>query len=266
MAAASTRLVTPSLPRMFETWTPAVLSLMNNALPIWRFDSPPTSWSSTSSSRSVSPNGRAGGSAAPTSVSGRRVAPGQVDPGDPGQCLDVGAQRLGPEADGNLICLDERGDGIGPRRARPGWPAIAEQVGGDPVRLADQAPVVSGRLPRRRLRLAVDARGLGLADQAEPEAGSRDRAASLGRLAISSRSVTSHAAACSWASVSSAVRRWARASLARSAAARRPIVRSSAGAAVLGLDMGRGLRHVAADLLVPAFQRAISARPRTSGR
>ena len=40
MAAASTRLATPSLPRMFETWTPAVLSVMNSVSPIRRFERP----------------------------------------------------------------------------------------------------------------------------------------------------------------------------------------------------------------------------------
>ena len=38
--AASTRLATPSLARMWDTWTLAVFSLMNRALAIWRFDAP----------------------------------------------------------------------------------------------------------------------------------------------------------------------------------------------------------------------------------
>ena len=55
--AASVRDATPSLPRMFETWTPAVFSLMNSSVPIWRLVRPAaTSWS-TSSSRGREPEG-----------------------------------------------------------------------------------------------------------------------------------------------------------------------------------------------------------------
>ena len=43
MAAASVRVDAPSLPRMFETWTPAVFSLMNSVSAIWRLVRPWTS-------------------------------------------------------------------------------------------------------------------------------------------------------------------------------------------------------------------------------
>ncbi len=52
--AASVRLATPSLAMMFETWTPAVLSLMNRATPISRLVWPWATMASTSRSRAVS--------------------------------------------------------------------------------------------------------------------------------------------------------------------------------------------------------------------
>ena len=51
IAAASPRVATPSLPMMFETWTPAVLSLMNRRSAIWRFVRPSATSASTSRSR-----------------------------------------------------------------------------------------------------------------------------------------------------------------------------------------------------------------------
>src|SRR5262245_51551908 len=51
MTAASLRPATPSLPRMFETWTLAVFSLMNSCSPICRLLSPAATNASTSSSR-----------------------------------------------------------------------------------------------------------------------------------------------------------------------------------------------------------------------
>src|SRR5262249_39137453 len=51
--AASARGCTPSLRRMFDTWTPAVLALMNRAAPISRFVRPSLTSLSTASSRAV---------------------------------------------------------------------------------------------------------------------------------------------------------------------------------------------------------------------
>ena len=66
MPAASVRPATPSLPRMFETCTPAVLSLMNSNSAIWRFVRPAATRARTSSSRAGQPErvgrlGRVGG-------------------------------------------------------------------------------------------------------------------------------------------------------------------------------------------------------------
>ncbi len=54
IVAASTRPATPNLARIRETWTPAVLSLMNSSSPICRLVRPATTSRSTSSSRAVS--------------------------------------------------------------------------------------------------------------------------------------------------------------------------------------------------------------------
>ena len=51
----------PSLPRMFETWTPAVLSLMNSCSAMRRLVWPSTSSARTSRSRAVRPWSSAGG-------------------------------------------------------------------------------------------------------------------------------------------------------------------------------------------------------------
>ena len=56
IAAASVRLAASSLPRMFDTWTPAVFSLMNSRSAIWRFVRPAATCERTSRSRAVSPN------------------------------------------------------------------------------------------------------------------------------------------------------------------------------------------------------------------
>ena len=56
LAAASPRLATPSLPRMFDTWTLAVLGEMNSSPAISRLLRPAATRRSTSSSRSVSPS------------------------------------------------------------------------------------------------------------------------------------------------------------------------------------------------------------------
>src|SRR3954452_1170587 len=69
-AAASTRPLTPSLARMFDTCTLAVFGLMNSALAIWPLDRPAATRSSTSRSRSVSPNGTAGSVAGPVAAAG----------------------------------------------------------------------------------------------------------------------------------------------------------------------------------------------------
>src|ERR687898_2802773 len=53
MAAASTRVWTPSLARMLETWTLAVLGLMNSAWAIWRLLPPAPTRARTSASRGV---------------------------------------------------------------------------------------------------------------------------------------------------------------------------------------------------------------------
>src|SRR5207247_1850536 len=71
-AAACVRLATPTLPRMFEAWTPAVLWLMKSASAICRFVCPTATSARTSRSRAVNPKGSraatsrgaAGGSAA----------------------------------------------------------------------------------------------------------------------------------------------------------------------------------------------------------
>ena len=41
---------------MFDTWTPAVFSVMNSSSPIWRFVRPRATSARTSRSRAVSPN------------------------------------------------------------------------------------------------------------------------------------------------------------------------------------------------------------------
>src|SRR6185503_1594539 len=58
-AAASTRLATPSLPRMFETWTLAVFRVMNSSSAICWLLRPAATSRMTSASRSVSPSGSA---------------------------------------------------------------------------------------------------------------------------------------------------------------------------------------------------------------
>ena len=55
-AAASTLLLTPSLRRMFETWTLAVFSDTNSASPICRFVWPAATRERTSASRGVRPS------------------------------------------------------------------------------------------------------------------------------------------------------------------------------------------------------------------
>src|SRR5204862_5540853 len=72
-AAASVRVATPSLPRMFETWTPAVLSLMNSVSAMRRFVYPSATRARTSRSRPVSPNGSAGSATAASAVSAAAV-------------------------------------------------------------------------------------------------------------------------------------------------------------------------------------------------
>src|SRR4029079_12300233 len=59
-AAASVRRLTPSLPRMFDTWTPAVLSLMNSVSAIGRLERPSARSASTSSSRRVNGDASSG--------------------------------------------------------------------------------------------------------------------------------------------------------------------------------------------------------------
>src|SRR6266508_3913242 len=56
MVAASTRLRTPSLPRMLETCTVAVLGLMNSVSAIWALVCPIATSASTSCSRAVRPS------------------------------------------------------------------------------------------------------------------------------------------------------------------------------------------------------------------
>ena len=60
MVAASTRLRTPSLVRMLETCTVAVLGLMNRVSAIWALVRPIATRASTSCSRAVSPSGSSG--------------------------------------------------------------------------------------------------------------------------------------------------------------------------------------------------------------
>jgi len=74
IAAASTRPATPSLARMLETCTLAVLGLMNNAWAIWRLLRPAATSASTSASRGVRPSCSAGVDA-PVATAG---APGPV--------------------------------------------------------------------------------------------------------------------------------------------------------------------------------------------
>ena len=60
MVAASIRLRTPSLPRMLETWTVAVLGLMNSVSAIWALVRPIATSASTSCSRGVRPSAWSG--------------------------------------------------------------------------------------------------------------------------------------------------------------------------------------------------------------
>ena len=62
-AAASVRESTPSLTRMFDTWCSAVLRLMYSVAAICGFVNPAATSLSTSSSRSLSPDGSAGAAA-----------------------------------------------------------------------------------------------------------------------------------------------------------------------------------------------------------
>ena len=73
MAAASTRFATPSLPRMFETWTLAVLRVMNRASAICWFDRPAATSRMTSASRSRQAESAPGSSSAPR-VRGARAS------------------------------------------------------------------------------------------------------------------------------------------------------------------------------------------------
>src|SRR5215217_3928347 len=80
IAAASPRPVTPSLARILETWTLAVLGVMNSAWPICRFVRPSATSASTSTSRRVRPSevageGRTSGDAVVSSGSSRRRRP-----------------------------------------------------------------------------------------------------------------------------------------------------------------------------------------------
>jgi hypothetical protein len=59
-AAASTRVWVPSLPRMLDTCTVAVLGLMKSASAIWRLVRPAATSASTSRSRGVRPSASSG--------------------------------------------------------------------------------------------------------------------------------------------------------------------------------------------------------------
>ena len=78
IAAASTRPATPSLARMLETCTAAVLGLMNSASAIWRLLRPAATNANTSTSRGVRPSCSTGvgapaaGAAAAASAGGAR--------------------------------------------------------------------------------------------------------------------------------------------------------------------------------------------------
>src|SRR5882757_8608181 len=85
-AAASTRPPTPSLARMLETCTLAVLGLMNRACAISGFERPSASSTSTSRSRSVRPNRASSSTLAPAAVaagSGAADGPGYPLPAGP---------------------------------------------------------------------------------------------------------------------------------------------------------------------------------------
>ena len=75
--AASVRVETPSFPRMFETCTPAVDSLMKSSSAIWRFVRPAATRARTSRSRGVRPKA---GWRGPTGALAASATPGSRGP------------------------------------------------------------------------------------------------------------------------------------------------------------------------------------------
>ena len=106
LAAASPRLATPSLPRMLDTWTLAVLGEMNSSPAISLLLRPAATRRSTSSSRSVSPSPSRTASAAPPTPKNGTALGTQPDPGAPGQDGDLLAERPRgePPASGAARC------------------------------------------------------------------------------------------------------------------------------------------------------------------
>ena len=102
-----TRLATPSLPKMLDTWTLAVLGEINSSAAISRLLRPAATRRSTSSSRSVRPSSppaapapRASGARTASGARAARhqalgcVVAGQPDPGPPGQDRDLLGERV----------------------------------------------------------------------------------------------------------------------------------------------------------------------------
>src|SRR5262249_34901671 len=81
IAAASTRPAAPSLARMLETWTLAVLGLMNNAWAVWRVVGPAATSAGTSPSRRGRPRWGAGGGALAAGAGGGGGRWGGAGPG-----------------------------------------------------------------------------------------------------------------------------------------------------------------------------------------
>ena len=94
LAAASPRLATPSLPRMLDTWTLAVLGEMNSSAAISRLLRPAATRRSTSSSRSVRPSSPPPAPGSPGAWPSDASSPVQPDPGAPGEDRDLLGERV----------------------------------------------------------------------------------------------------------------------------------------------------------------------------
>ena len=121
IAAASPRPAAPSLARILETWTLAVLGVMYSAWPICRFVRPAATNASTSASRCVRPSEAAGeeGASGDAVVSEAEAAP-------LGKQLDLAPQRPRPKSDRCLVRAAEHLLACGPG-ARPASSASASR-------------------------------------------------------------------------------------------------------------------------------------------
>ena len=173
-AAASTRPPTPSLARMLETCTLAVLALMNSSLAICGLERPAATSARTSRSRSVRPKrasssgGRGGAACSRGAPAAARPVPAgpvrrrarrqwQCQPGTAGECTGLGGDRLGAQQAGERVAVPDGAAGrvqVARRGERLGEPklAVAQRVG-----VIRAFPRGRGRQPvRRGVQAALD--------------------------------------------------------------------------------------------------------------